>query len=102
MTIAVMPCLCDCIHAHYRKVKLYAAAHWTVSEIVTFPAEQQGYVALQKKWEATEETKGTYRPIPPEPAGLPESAADLPKGTDAINEFNARMSAHWSQVHKRL
>ena len=54
---------------------------------------------MQKKWEATEEAKGTYRPVPPEPPELPETAADLPKGAAAMNDFNARMGAHWNQVH---
>ena len=53
----------------------------------------------QRKWEATEEAKGTFRPLPATPGGLPDVAAELPKTVDGINDFNARMSAHWSQVH---
>ena len=54
--------------------------------------------AAQKKWEKTEELRGTHRPIPSEPPAFPSDAADLPKGTDAINAFNCQMSDLWSQV----
>ena len=53
---------------------------------------------VQAKWEATEAGKAVPRPLPLPPGSMPETAEELPKGVEAITDFNNEMSAYWSMV----
>lgn len=69
-----------------------------VSDLLLMTPSCRPMVGVQIKWQATEVSRGTHRPLPSEPAGMPQSAAELPTTHEGIVEFNNMMSSHWSQV----